>query len=89
MPIIDAQVHAYERDRPERPWAAVLAGPAEVTTSTQRVPFVIISFPVDSIPVTPASEVASITIMDAATPQTAEVASSKVVCGASRGLRSS
>jgi len=28
--IIDAQVHAYERDRPERPWAAVLAGPAEV-----------------------------------------------------------
>lgn len=31
MPIIDAQVHAYERDRPERPWSAVLAGPAEVT----------------------------------------------------------
>ena len=30
-PIIDAQVHAYERDRPERPWAAVLAGPPEVT----------------------------------------------------------
>jgi len=29
--IIDAQVHAYERDRPERPWAAVLAGPPEVT----------------------------------------------------------
>ncbi len=31
VPIIDAQVHAYERDRPERPWTAVLAGPAEVT----------------------------------------------------------
>lgn len=29
--IIDAQVHAYERDHPGRPWAAVLAGPAEVT----------------------------------------------------------
>ncbi|HBK08256.1 MAG TPA: hypothetical protein DDZ81_20800 [Acetobacteraceae bacterium] len=31
MPTIDAQVHAYERDRPERPWAGVLHGPAEVT----------------------------------------------------------
>ena len=31
MMIIDAQVHAYERDRPERPWHAVLVGPAEVT----------------------------------------------------------
>jgi predicted TIM-barrel fold metal-dependent hydrolase len=31
MPIIDAQVHAYEADRPERPWAGVLAGPAHVT----------------------------------------------------------
>ncbi len=31
MPTIDAQVHAYERDRPERPWAAVLAGPPAVT----------------------------------------------------------
>ncbi len=31
MPIIDAQVHAYEIDRPERPWSAVLAGPPEVT----------------------------------------------------------
>jgi len=30
-PTIDCQVHAYERDRPERPWRAVLAGPAEVT----------------------------------------------------------
>jgi predicted TIM-barrel fold metal-dependent hydrolase len=28
---IDAQVHVYERDHPDRPWAAVLAGPAEVT----------------------------------------------------------
>ncbi|MEZ5851930.1 MAG: amidohydrolase family protein [Hyphomicrobiaceae bacterium] len=31
MMIIDAQVHAYERDRPGRPWAAVLHGPPEVT----------------------------------------------------------
>ncbi len=31
MLTIDAQVHAYERDHPGRPWAAVLAGPAEVT----------------------------------------------------------
>ena len=30
-PIIDCQVHAYERDRPERPWAGVLQGPPEVT----------------------------------------------------------
>lgn len=30
-PIIDAQVHTYERDRPERPWTAVLTGPDEVT----------------------------------------------------------
>jgi L-fuconolactonase len=29
--VIDAQVHAYERDHPGRPWAAVLHGPAEVT----------------------------------------------------------
>jgi predicted TIM-barrel fold metal-dependent hydrolase len=28
---IDVQVHAYERDRPGRPWAAVLHGPSEVT----------------------------------------------------------
>jgi hypothetical protein len=28
---IDVQVHAYERDRPGRPWAAVLHGPKEVT----------------------------------------------------------
>lgn len=31
MPTIDCQVHAYERDRPERPWAGTLAGPEEVT----------------------------------------------------------
>ncbi|HTG26464.1 MAG TPA: amidohydrolase family protein [Reyranella sp.] len=31
MVTIDVQVHAYERDRPGRPWAAVLHGPAEVT----------------------------------------------------------
>ena len=30
-PIIDSQVHAYERDRPERPWAGTLTGPDEVT----------------------------------------------------------
>lgn len=28
---IDAQVHAYERDHPGRPWTNVLHGPAEVT----------------------------------------------------------
>jgi predicted TIM-barrel fold metal-dependent hydrolase len=31
MPIIDAQVHAYERNHPGRPWHAVLHGPDEVT----------------------------------------------------------
>jgi L-fuconolactonase len=31
MVTIDAQVHAYERDYPGRPWAAVLHGPPEVT----------------------------------------------------------
>jgi len=31
MVIIDAQVHAYERDHPGRPWAGALTGPAEVT----------------------------------------------------------
>ena len=30
-PVIDCQVHAYERDRPERPWAGTLVGPAEAT----------------------------------------------------------
>lgn len=31
MPIIDAQVHCYERDHPGRPWHGVLHGPPEVT----------------------------------------------------------
>jgi L-fuconolactonase len=31
MATIDAQVHAYERNHPGRPWAAVLHRPAEVT----------------------------------------------------------
>lgn len=31
MAIIDAQVHAYERNHPGRPWAAVLHGPPQVT----------------------------------------------------------
>jgi predicted TIM-barrel fold metal-dependent hydrolase len=31
MSTIDVQVHAYERNHPGRPWAAVLHGPAEVT----------------------------------------------------------
>jgi L-fuconolactonase len=31
MAVIDAQVHAYERDHSGRPWAAVLHGPPEVT----------------------------------------------------------
>lgn len=31
MATIDAQVHAYERDHPGRPWAAVLHGPPQVT----------------------------------------------------------
>src|SRR5215472_1615065 len=31
MMTIDAQVHAYERNHPGRPWAGVLTGPAEVT----------------------------------------------------------
>ena len=31
MVIIDAQVHAYERDHPGRPWAAHLQGPPEVS----------------------------------------------------------
>jgi predicted TIM-barrel fold metal-dependent hydrolase len=31
MLTIDAQVHAYERDHPGRPWAGFLHGPAEVT----------------------------------------------------------
>lgn len=31
MPIIDAQLHAYERNHSGRPWHAVLTGPDEVT----------------------------------------------------------
>src|SRR6266511_3565724 len=31
MLTIDAQVHAYERNHPGRPWVGVLQGPAEVT----------------------------------------------------------
>jgi predicted TIM-barrel fold metal-dependent hydrolase len=31
MPTIDAQVHAYERNHPGRPWIGTLTGPAEVT----------------------------------------------------------
>jgi L-fuconolactonase len=31
MRTLDSQVHAYERDRPGRPWAGVLQGPREVT----------------------------------------------------------
>jgi predicted TIM-barrel fold metal-dependent hydrolase len=30
-PVIDSQVHAYERNRPERPWSGFLRGPDEVT----------------------------------------------------------
>jgi len=30
-PTIDSQVHAYERNRPERPWSGFLRGPDEVT----------------------------------------------------------
>ncbi|MDH4145380.1 MAG: amidohydrolase family protein [Acidimicrobiia bacterium] len=31
MPVIDAQVHAYERNHPGRPWVGTLHGPGEVT----------------------------------------------------------
>ena len=31
MPTLDAQVHAYERNRPGRPWVGTLYGQAEVT----------------------------------------------------------
>jgi len=31
MPVIDCQVHAYERNHPGRPWRSALAGPREVT----------------------------------------------------------
>src|ERR1700686_4033436 len=35
VPIIDAQLHAYERNHPGRPWHAVLTGPPEVTGADQ------------------------------------------------------
>jgi len=31
MPVIDSQVHTYERNHPGRPWVGVLQGPPEVT----------------------------------------------------------
>jgi predicted TIM-barrel fold metal-dependent hydrolase len=31
MPVIDAQIHPYERDHPGRPWVESLPGPPEVT----------------------------------------------------------
>jgi predicted TIM-barrel fold metal-dependent hydrolase len=31
MPILDSQVHAYERNHPDRPWIGTVTGPAEVT----------------------------------------------------------
>ncbi|PKB71595.1 MAG: hypothetical protein BZY87_04925 [SAR202 cluster bacterium Io17-Chloro-G6] len=31
IPTIDVQVHAYERNKPERPWSGFLQGPDEVT----------------------------------------------------------
>ena len=31
MLTLDAQVHAYERNHPGRPWLGTLYGPAEVT----------------------------------------------------------
>jgi len=31
MPVIDAQLHCYERNSPERPWHAALTGPEEAT----------------------------------------------------------
>ena len=35
MLTLDAQVHAYERNHPGRPWVGTLAGPAEVLRSPQ------------------------------------------------------
>ena len=34
MRLIDAQVHAYERNHKERPWFDELVGPEEVTGDT-------------------------------------------------------
>jgi hypothetical protein len=31
MPILDSQVHAYERNHSRRPWIGTLYGPPEVT----------------------------------------------------------
>ena len=31
MPVIDVQVHAYERNHPGRPWVGTLVGPEEMT----------------------------------------------------------
>src|SRR5580658_9416360 len=31
MPVIDSQVHCYERNHPGRPWVGTLTGPAEAT----------------------------------------------------------
>src|SRR4051794_25785028 len=31
MPIVDVQVHAYERNHPGRPWVGHIAGPEHVT----------------------------------------------------------
>ena len=31
MPIINSQVHTYERNQPSKPWAGFLHGPPEVT----------------------------------------------------------
>src|SRR5262249_47176577 len=31
MPVIDSQVHAYERNHPGRPWQGTLVGPDHVT----------------------------------------------------------
>ena len=38
MPTIDAQVHAYERNHPGRPWAGFLQGPPEVTGASWTKP---------------------------------------------------
>jgi L-fuconolactonase len=35
-PTIDSQVHAYERNRPERPWSGFLPGSDKVTGDDMR-----------------------------------------------------
>jgi L-fuconolactonase len=37
MPIIDVQVHAYERNHPGRPWVGHIAGPDHVTGDEMMV----------------------------------------------------